>query len=109
MNVITLQDVKQNLFHLVGIGGIGMSGVAILLKKLGASVQGSDKIYTNNCKRLEEDGIKVFVPHKQENVEGVDYLVVSSSIKDDNPELLQAKKLGIKILHRFDILAMLSR
>ena len=76
------------VFHFVGIGGIGMSGIAEVLKNLGYEVQGSDIGESANVKRLRELGIEVKIGHEAEHVENAAVLVVSSAIKPDNPELL---------------------
>ena len=73
--------------HFVGIGGIGMSGIAEVLANLGYTVQGSDVADSANVKRLRDKGIAVAIGHKAENVDGADVVVVSSAIKRDNPEL----------------------
>ena len=77
--------------HFVGIGGIGMSGIAEVLCNLGYTVQGSDAAEGANVVRLREKGVKVVVGHKAENVDGADVVVVSTAIKRDNPELMAAR------------------
>ena len=77
--------------HFVGIGGIGMSGIAEVLSNLGYTVQGSDAAESGNVTRLRDKGVKVSVGHKAENVDGADVVVVSTAIKRDNPELLAAR------------------
>src|SRR3981081_3652340 len=77
--------------HFVGIGGIGMSGIAEVLVNLGYTVKGSDVADSANVKRLRDKGIAVAIGHKAENVDGADVLVVSSAIKRDNPELVAAR------------------
>src|ERR1700753_180521 len=77
--------------HFVGIGGIGMSGIAEVLCNLGYTVQGSDASESANVNRLRDKGVKVSVGHKAENVNGADVVVVSTAIKRDNPELLAAR------------------
>ena len=77
--------------HFVGIGGIGMSGIAEVLINLGYTVQGSDAADNANVKRLRDKGAKVFVGHEAEHVEGAEVVVVSSAIKRDNPELVVAR------------------
>src|SRR5205823_11847947 len=74
--------------HFVGIGGIGMSGIAEVLCNLGYTVQGSDASDNANVARLREKGITVSVGHKAENVAGADVVVVSTAIKRGNPELM---------------------
>src|SRR6185312_8472096 len=77
--------------HFVGIGGIGMSGIAEVLCNLGYAVQGSDAAESGNVTRLREKGIKVAIGHKAENVDGADVVVVSTAIRRDNPELMAAR------------------
>ena len=84
--------------HFVGIGGIGMSGIAEVLINLGYKVQGSDASDNANVKRLREKGATVFVGHDGKHVEGADVLVVSSAIKRDNPELVAARELGANVV-----------
>ena len=95
--------------HFVGIGGIGMSGIAEVLCNLGYTVQGSDVSESANVTRLRDIGIKVAVGHKAENVEAVDVLVVSTAIKRDNPELIAARGLRIPVVRRAEMLAELMR
>ena len=96
---------KQELIHFVGIGGIGMSGLAQIMKTMGFKVQGSDVIKnknTDNCKKL---GIKILISHKKRNVKKVTIVVKSTAIKSSNVELLMAKKNNIPIYDRIDMLA----
>src|SRR5882672_6346696 len=77
--------------HFVGIGGIGMSGIAEVLCNLGYTVQGSDASESGNVARLRDKGVKISIGHKAENVDGADVVVVSTAIKRDNPELMAAR------------------
>jgi UDP-N-acetylmuramate--alanine ligase len=95
--------------HFVGIGGIGMSGIAEVLANLGYTVQGSDASESANVKRLREKGIKVAIGHHARHVEGVHVLVVSSAIKRDNPELVAARGARIPVVRRAEMLAELMR
>ena len=95
--------------HFVGIGGIGMSGIAEVLSNLGYTVQGSDASEGANVVRLREKGINVTVGHRAENVAGADVLVVSTAIKRDNPELLAARAQRIPVVRRAEMLAELMR
>src|ERR1700736_1841630 len=95
--------------HFVGIGGIGMSGIAEVLCNLGYTVQGSDASESGNVARLREKGVKVSVGHKAENVEGADVVVVSTAIKRDNPELMAARAQRIPVVRRAEMLAELMR
>jgi len=95
--------------HFIGIGGIGMSGIAEVLRNLGYTVQGSDAADGGNVARLREKGVKAFVGHKAENIEGAEVVVVSTAIKSDNPELLAARALRIPVVRRAEMLAELMR
>jgi len=95
--------------HFVGIGGIGMSGIAEVLCNLGYTVQGSDASESANVSRLREKGISIAVGHKAENVAGADVLVVSTAIKRDNPELLAGRAQRIPVVRRAEMLAELMR
>src|SRR5258705_13332262 len=95
--------------HFVGIGGIGMSGIAEVLSNLGYTVQGSDASESANVSRLRDKGIIISVGHKAENVAGADVLVVSTAIKRDNPELMAARAQRIPVVRRAEMLAELMR
>jgi UDP-N-acetylmuramate--alanine ligase len=95
--------------HFIGIGGIGMSGIAEVLNNLGYTVQGSDASENANVARLREKGVKVFVGHKAENADGADVVVVSTAIKRDNPELMAARAQRIPVVRRAEMLAELMR
>lgn len=95
--------------HFVGIGGIGMSGIAEVLNNLGYRISGSDIRETDITKRLESLGIKIYYGHRAENINSAEVIVISSAIKKDNPELLEAKKLGIPVILRAEMLAELLR
>jgi UDP-N-acetylmuramate--alanine ligase len=95
--------------HFVGIGGIGMSGIAEVLANLGYTVTGSDVSDSANVKRLRDKGIKVAIGHKAENIDGADVIVVSSAIKSDNPELIAARAQRRPVVRRAEMLAELMR
>ena len=95
---------KTELIHFVGIGGIGMSGLALIMNGLGFKVQGSDISKNKNVERLQEKKIKIFFKHKKKNIDKTTILVISSAIKSDNPELIQAKKLKLPIYKRGEML-----
>src|SRR6266487_5269728 len=95
--------------HFVGIGGIGMSGIAEVLSNLGYTVQGSDVSEGANVNRLRDKGVPITVGHKAENVAGADVLVVSTAIKRDNPELMAARAQRIPVVRRAEMLAELMR
>jgi UDP-N-acetylmuramate--alanine ligase len=95
--------------HFVGIGGIGMSGIAEVLANLGYAVQGSDVSESANVKRLRDKGIAVSVGHAADNLDGAAVVVVSSAIKSDNPELVAARAQRLPVVRRAEMLAELMR
>ena len=95
--------------HFIGIGGTGMSGIAEVLHNLKFNVQGSDLNKSVYTERLESIGIKVFYGHKAEHLENADLVVVSTAIKEDNVEYKEAKKRGIPVIRRGEMLAELMR
>ncbi|WP_420833197.1 UDP-N-acetylmuramate--L-alanine ligase [Pseudemcibacter aquimaris] len=95
--------------HFVGIGGIGMSGIAEVMHNFGYKIQGSDISENANVKRLRKLGIKVFVGQRAENLEGAWGIVVSTAIKPDNPEVVAARSLKMPLIRRSEMLAELMR
>ena len=95
--------------HFVGIGGIGMSGIAEVLHNLGYTVQGSDQSENANVQRLRDKGITCHVGHKAENLGGAEVLVVSTAIRKDNPELVAARERLLPVVRRAEMLAELMR
>ena len=95
--------------HFVGIGGIGMSGIAEVLVNLGHTVQGSDQVDGANVKRLRDKGVKIAIGHAAENLDGAKVVVISSAIKADNPELLAARAQRLPVVRRAEMLAELMR
>ncbi|HEV3221205.1 MAG TPA: UDP-N-acetylmuramate--L-alanine ligase [Candidatus Acidoferrales bacterium] len=95
--------------HMVGIGGIGMSGIAEVLLTLGYAVSGSDSKLSGITDRLANLGAKIYEGHRAENVAGAHVLVVSSAVRRDNPELVEAHKLKIPVIPRAEMLAELMR
>src|ERR1700687_5415374 len=95
--------------HLVGIGGIGMSGIAEVLLTLGYSGSGSDTKPSNTTERLQNLGATIHEGHKAANVEGAHVVVTSSAIKADNPEVVEAHKRKIPVIPRAEMLAELMR
>ncbi|WP_443749596.1 UDP-N-acetylmuramate--L-alanine ligase [Asticcacaulis solisilvae] len=96
--------------HFVGIGGIGMSGIAEIMLKIGYQVQGSDAKASANTERLEKLGAKVFIGHATEHVgDGVCALVYSTAVKHDNPEMAEARRRRIPLVRRAEMLAELMR
>jgi len=100
---------KARHIHLVGIGGIGMSGIAELLLNLGYSVSGSDIRRTEVTDNLSNLGGKIFLGHSPQNVEGADVVVFSSAVKGDNPEIAEAGEKTIPVIPRAEMLAELMR
>src|SRR6202142_2100971 len=95
--------------HFVGIGGIGMSGIAEVLANLGYTVKGSDVSESANVKRLRDKGIAVAIGHAAGNGDGAVGAVVSSAIKRDNPELVAARAQRLPVVRRAEMLAELMR
>ena len=96
---------KSELIHFIGIGGIGMSGLALIMKELGFKVQGSDISNNKNIERVKQKKIKIYIGHKKQNINKSTILVISSAIKLNNPELQFAKKRKIPIYKRGEMLA----
>jgi UDP-N-acetylmuramate--alanine ligase len=95
--------------HFVGIGGVGMSGLAEILRSLEFDVSGSDQKESSTTRRLATLGVRIDVGHRAENVRGVDVVVYSSAISAENPELSEARALGIPVIGRAEMLAELMR
>ena len=100
---------KIKNIHFVGIGGSGMSGIAEVMNNLGFSVTGSDSGKSIIIDHLKEVGINIYPNHNEKNIIGIDVLVVSSAIKDTNPEIKSAKNRKIPIIPRAEMLAELMR
>ena len=100
---------KKDTIHIIGIGGIGMSGIAEIMSEMGFRVQGSDVSRNNNIDRLTRKKIKVFIGHKASNVNKTNIVFFSTAIKDNNIEILTAQKNNIPTLPRFKILSHLMR
>jgi len=95
--------------HFIGIGGIGMSGIAEVLHALGYEVQGSDLSESANVERLKKEGIRVFIGQEAENVKDAAIVIISSAIQDDNPELKAAREARKTIVRRAEMLAEIMR
>ena len=93
--------------HCLGIGGIGLSAVAEILQDNGHIVSGTDMKPSDVTSHLESIGMKIYYKHEPENVEGVDAIVYSNAISDDNPEVVRAKELGLPLFSRAEVLGML--
>ena len=97
------------IIHFIGIGGIGMSGIAEILVQSGYLVQGSDINASNNTKRLEKLGIKIFIGQRKSNIMNAKMIVVSTAISKNNEEFIEAKKIFLPIVHRAEMLGELMR
>src|SRR5689334_5350660 len=95
--------------HFVGIGGIGMSGIASVMKNFGYEITGSDAKESVNTERLRAQGIGVTIGHRSENAAHAGVVVISSAIKDGNPEVDDARARGVPIVRRAEMLAEIMR
>ena len=100
-----IEIAKTEVIHFVGIGGIGMSGLALIMKGKGFKVQGSDISKNKNIDRLKKEKIKIFIGHKKQNLKNATIVVVSSAIKKNNSELLEAKRKNLPVIKRGKMLA----
>ena len=100
---------KYQHIHFVGIGGIGMSGIAEVLLNLGYQVSGSDLKNSAVTRRLKKRGAKIFAGHSKEHLNGTQVLVTSSAVKETNPEVKQARSMNIPVVPRAEMLAELMR
>ena len=96
---------KTEIIHFVGIGGIGMSGLSLIMQGKGFKVQGSDQYINKNIARLKKENIKIFIGQKRENLKNATIVVISSAIKKNNPEIIEAKKKKLPIISRGKMLA----
>ncbi len=96
---------KNEIIHFVGIGGIGMSGLSLIMKGKGFKVQGSDISLNKNIDRLKKENIKIFIGHKKKNLKQATIVVISSAIKKNNPELREAKLKKLPVIKRGQMLA----
>ena len=99
---------KSEIIHFVGIGGIGMSGLALIMTGLGFKVQGSEKSLNKNIERLKKNHVKFFLGHASSNIKKATILVISSAIKSNNIEIKEAKKRNLPIYKRGDMLAHIT-
>jgi len=106
---MNISPLKFGTIHLIGIGGIGMSGIAEILHSMGHKVQGSDMAENPNVQRLRDKGIKVFIGHEPKNISGAAIIVPSSAVKADNPEVMEARRQDIPVIPRSEMLAELMR
>lgn len=100
---------KIKTVHFVGIGGVGMSGLAEILLNLGFNVQGSDIKDSPTTKRLEQLGANVFIGHRAEQIQSADVVVHTSAVRNDNPEILAAWRARLPVIRRAELLAELMR
>ncbi len=100
---------KYKVIHFVGIGGIGMSGIAEVLLNLGYDVTGSDLKESDTTKRLISMGVKVYIGHRGENIDSAHVVVVSSAVSPENPEVRAAQALNVPVIPRAEMLAELGR
>ena len=100
---------QYRIIHFVGIGGIGMSGIAEVLHNLGYEVTGSDVKESDTTNRLNSLGIKVYIGHRAENVDDAHVVVISSAVSKDNAEVVEAKRKSIPVIPRAEMLAELAR
>ena len=96
---------KNEVIHFIGIGGIGMSGLSLIMKGKKFKVQGSDIVLNKNIERLKKEKVKIFIGHKKQHIKNATIVVVSSAIKKNNPELLEAKRKNLPIIKRGKMLA----
>ena len=96
---------KNEVIHFVGIGGIGMSGLSLIMKGKGFKVQGSDLLSNKNIERLRKEKIKIFLGQKKQNLKNATIVVRSSAIKKSNPEIIEAKRKNLTIISRGRMLA----
>ena len=96
---------KTEVIHFIGIGGIGMSGLSLIMKGKGFKVQGSDLNFNKNIERLKKEKIKIFIGQKKQNLHNATIIVVSSAIKKNNPEMIEAKRKNLPIITRGEMLA----
>jgi len=100
-----IEIAKTEVIHFIGIGGIGMSGLSLIMKGKGFKVQGSDLSNNKNIERLKKEKIKVFIGQKKQNLKNATIIVISSAIKKNNPEIIEAKKKKLPIITRGKMLA----
>ncbi|RLD15688.1 UDP-N-acetylmuramate--L-alanine ligase, partial [candidate division KSB1 bacterium] len=98
---------RKKSFYFIGIGGIGMSGLAEILLSLGHQVFGSDRQLSEITDYLQKRGATIYEGHHASNIQKVDYLIYSSAIPQDNPEMLRARELGIPTLRRAELLGQI--
>ena len=99
---------KSEVIHFIGIGGIGMSGLALVMKRMGFKVQGSDINLNKNIERLKKNGVKVYIGHEKKNLFNSTIIVISSAVKTNNIEYISAQKRNLPIYKRGDMLGHIT-
>ena len=99
---------KSEVIHFVGIGGIGMSGLALVMSRMGFEVQGSDINLNKNIERLRQNRIKIFIGHEKINISGATIIVISSAVEKNNIEVISAKERSLPIYKRGDMLGHIT-
>ena len=102
---MNIELAKTEVIHFIGIGGIGMSGLSLIMQEKGFKVQGSDLSLNKNIERLKKEKIKVFYGQNKKNLKNATIVVISSAIKKNNPEIIEAKKKKLPIITRGKMLA----
>lgn len=101
---------KGKSIYMIGIGGISMSGIADILVSMGYKVSGSDRVSSSITDKLEKQGIKVYVPQQASNItDGIDFIVYTAAIKEDNEEMIEAKKRKIPMMERGEFLGEITK
>jgi UDP-N-acetylmuramate--alanine ligase len=104
-----MRKIQETQLHFIGIGGIGMSGIAEVFLNQGYRVSGSDLLESDLTRRLAAQGARVAIGHRAENVQGAHVVVVSSAVRPENPELVQARALHVPVIPRAEMLGELMR
>lgn len=107
--MFNLYEDKNKTVHFIGIGGISMSGLAEILLTYGYKVSGSDRSPSHMTEKLKGHGARIFIGHNAENVQGADLVVYTAAVKDDNPELMEARRLNIPVMDRAEFLGYIMK
>ena len=100
---------QKEIIHFIGIGGIGMSGLAQIMKNMGFNIQGSDLNRNKNTDRLIKSGIKVYFGHNKKNLHKTTMVVISSAVKKENKELIAAKRKKLSVFKRGPLKYLVSK
>ena len=103
-----IEIAKSEIIHFIGIGGIGMSGLALVMSRMGFKIQGSDINPNKNIERLKHNGIKIFIGHGKKNISRATIIVISSAVKKNNTEIIAAKERNLPIYKRGDMLGHIT-